>query len=126
MTVSYFVLDERNMLVPCKNLVRWGIFMGSGKNIVAVTHIDENVKVSTIFLGVSFIKCSQTFETMIFGGERDDETYRCDTWEQAVAQHNGIVATFTAENRWKCESCGAINISNENLECRKCGAHPDK
>ena len=57
-------------------------------------HIDEAVKdgirVSTIFLGLdhSFGGGEPVlFETMIFGGEHDQDLWRYKTWEEAVDGH---------------------------------------
>jgi hypothetical protein len=52
------------------------------------------VEVSTVFLGIDhsfgFHK-PLWFETMIFGGKRDGEQYRYETWEEAEANHWKLV-----------------------------------
>jgi len=57
-------------------------------------HIDETVKdeirVSTVFLGLdhSFSGSEPVlFETMIFGGEHDQDQWRYKTWKEAVDGH---------------------------------------
>lgn len=53
-----------------------------------------DVQISTIFLttdhGINHDK-PLVFETMIFGGKQDHETFRCFTWRQALKQHRHAV-----------------------------------
>lgn len=66
----------------------------SGNNIVAQTNMDKS-KVSTVFIGLDHQYRSGgpklIYETMIFGGERDEEYYRYSTWGQAEKGHNKLV-----------------------------------
>lgn len=61
--------------VPCDDLIKWGEFMSTPESIVAQTDIDEDVRVSTVFLGIdhSFSMDPEAmavlFETMVFGEE---------------------------------------------------------
>lgn len=64
---------------------------------------DGVISVSTVFLGIDhslFGTKPLLFETMIFGGERDQEMFRYSTWDEAEANHKVV-----------CESIwGAGNI----------------
>jgi hypothetical protein len=57
---------------------RWGEFMQSDERIVAQTRIGD-VLVSTVFLGLDHSSCKGLpilFETMVFGGPCDEDTWR--------------------------------------------------
>ena len=56
----------------------------------------ESSLVSTVFLGLDhgWDGKLKLFETMIFGGPRDQEQERCATWDEAVEQHARIVASI--------------------------------
>lgn len=51
------------------------------------------VMVSTVFLGIDhgFRDRPEWFETLVFGGKYDGFMERCETWEQAVMQHERVV-----------------------------------
>lgn len=69
---------------------------------VAITHIDTNEYVSTVFLGIN--KNAWTgrppaiFETMVFGGSHDDERHWTSTWNEAETMHRAVVDTIMAES----------------------------
>lgn len=72
---------------------RWVEFMQSDERIVAKTRIGD-VLVSTVFLGVdhSWGKgLPILFETMVFGGSCDEDTWRYSSWDDAEAGHNATV-----------------------------------
>ena len=51
----------------------------------------DGVRVSTVFLGLNHALHANEppliFETMIFGGEHDQEQDRCSTWDEAEQMH---------------------------------------
>jgi hypothetical protein len=87
-----YVLDGKTP-VPEPNLIKWGSWFESANRVVQQDTI-EGVKISTVFLGVdhSWVEGQPIlFETMIFGGERDGETHRYHTWDEAEAGHQRIL-----------------------------------
>ena len=69
---------------------------------VAITHITDTVKVSTVdltkLLGYApELAGSQPFETMVFGGAHDELTHRYFTEAAALAGHYMVVAELFAE-----------------------------
>jgi len=91
-----FILDGQTP-VECPDLIEWGQWMQTADRHVAKTKINDNVKVSTVFLGLdhSFGEGPPLlFETMIFGGEHDQYMERFETWEQAETGHKVAVASI--------------------------------
>lgn len=80
--------------VPC-SLLEWGImFEKASERTVAKTTFGD-VTVSTVFLGIdhSFGDGPPLlFETMIFGGEFDDDLRRYETWSEAEQGHQEMCA----------------------------------
>ena len=70
-----------------------------GRRVVKKTRIG-NVEISTVFLGLDhrFGRSGPPllFETMIFGGEADEDCWRYATWEQAEGGHEEAVALVKA------------------------------
>lgn len=86
-----YILDGHNP-VPAKDINEWGEWFRNNERHVADTTIDD-VRISTVFLGIDHgfsLDDPKLFETMIFGGERDQEQTRCSTWEQAEAMHEAM------------------------------------
>lgn len=81
--------------VLCDDIMEWAkAFERTSERIVKQTDLPNDVRVSTVFLGLdhSFGTGEPLlFETMIFGGEHNDYTERCSTWEQAEAQHERCI-----------------------------------
>jgi len=76
------------------DLMEWVQWFETANRQVAKTAINDDVKVSTVFLGLdhSFGDGPPLlFETMIFGGEHDQYQERFETWEQAEVGHNVAV-----------------------------------
>jgi len=61
---------------------------------VGWTIVEENVSVSTVFLGVDFAHVGPPilFETMVLGGPLNGEIQRYPTWEAAERGHMDMVA----------------------------------
>lgn len=79
--LQHYILKDRKP-VPT-DMMTWARWLGSADRIVGKSEKD-GVRVSTVFIGTH---SDELFETMIFGGEHDSYQIRCDTWEQAEAQH---------------------------------------
>ncbi len=100
---KYILVDREP--VKCDDLLEWGRWMEEGDRHVALTKL-ENVHVSTVFLGLdhsfSFAGRSRPvlFETMIFGGEHDQEQWRYCTWDEAAAGHAEALALAKEGDRF--------------------------
>lgn len=91
MTAKY-VLDGHTA-VECNNLLDWARWFETAERRVAEDNI-AGVRVSTVFLGLDHAFGGDTpllFETMVFGGARDQDQLRYSTWEQAEAGHKAMV-----------------------------------
>jgi hypothetical protein len=96
---------EGHSVVPCATLLEWAQWaqwfeLHTEDRIVAVDE-HRGVRVSTVFLGLdhSFGRGPPLlFETMIFGGPRDQDMRRYSTWEDAERGHRELVAELFAEN----------------------------
>lgn len=93
---TFYILKDR-VPVEC-DIYEWGRWFETAERIVDKTFVTESVMVSTVFLGVDHRFGDGPpllFETMIFGGERDGDTWRCSTWAEAEAFHREAVDTCT-------------------------------
>ncbi len=87
--------------VLCNDLMKWAKWYETADRVVAKTQINDEVEVSTVFLGLdhSFGKGDPlVFETMIFGGNLDQEQDRYSTWEQAEQGHKHLVEKANTVN----------------------------
>jgi hypothetical protein len=97
---TYILVDHKP--VQHANNGEWFMwFEALEKNrLVAKTQIGD-VWVSTVFCGIdrSYGRAPQPvlFETMIFGGEHDQEQWPTVTWEEAEAKHDEVVVMLTPE-----------------------------
>ena len=90
-----YVLEDHTP-VPCDDLFKWAKWcktherqVAVANDYVVVTDFTE-VRVSTVFLALDHRYGSGPpllFETMVFGGEHDQEQERYGTWEEAEAGH---------------------------------------
>ncbi|KKN75895.1 hypothetical protein LCGC14_0376030 [marine sediment metagenome] len=90
-----YILDENHQLIECDDLMKWANWFENAKRRVAKTTLANDVMVSTVFLGLdhNFGKGTPIlFETMIFGGEFDQEMDRYSTWDEAEKGHEKMVA----------------------------------
>jgi len=108
--LKFYILDENHQPVEEPDFQRWSRWMygWNGKNsIVKQTEVSPEVLVSTIFLGMdqAFIGYGPPifFETMVFAdddnGNRDQ--WRYSTWDDALANHEGIVRKMKAKLKEK-------------------------
>lgn len=106
---TYYILDSKNNPVKCSDIKQWGEWFNTPNNRrVSKTNIGtvrfmywlgrlfrtrrfEPVIVSTVFLGIdhnfSDSRDPILFETMIFGGQYDQESHRYTTWLDAERVH---------------------------------------
>ena len=93
-TKGKYILKGKK-IVKETDLLKWAKWFESNRENcrVAIDEID-NVKVSTVFLGINHnweTGKSLLFETMIFGGKYDDYQERYSTWDEAVKGHKKAV-----------------------------------
>lgn len=86
--MSKYILEGKNP-IKCDDTLEWSKWYETSDRRVALTEKEE-VRVSTVFLSInhSFGGPSPIlFETMIFGGDHDQDQWRYETWEEAEAGH---------------------------------------
>ena len=89
---KYAVLKGHEV-VPIGSQAKWSASFDYAARRVAHDTIGE-ARVSTVFLGLnsSFGEGPPLwFETLVFGGEFDDEIHRYTTWDEAVEGHKNMV-----------------------------------
>lgn len=94
---KYYILESDHSVTPTDDIMVWGGFLDSKERIVS-QEIIGNAKVSTVFLGLDHSfggPIPILFETMVFGGEFDNEQERYATWDEAVAGHKRWVQKCT-------------------------------
>lgn len=82
---------EGHKAVVCDDLMEWAEWFETAKRHVEKTDVGD-ARVSPVFLGMNhnFGEGGKPllFETMVFGGEYDEEMEQYATWEQAEEGHN--------------------------------------
>ena len=89
-----YILDGKRA-VECDDLMTWAKWYENHENRRVADETIDGVRVSTVFLSLDHSFGGgppMLFETMVFGGPRDQEQYRCTTWDEAEAMHKAIVA----------------------------------
>lgn len=101
-----YILDENHNPVSEEDLLRWAEWLETHDRRVRSDAIGP-YHVSTVFLGLDYNFAAMLgeeqsqpllFETMVFqavgvlGGSVGDIQERCSTWDEAVAQHERILA----------------------------------
>lgn len=90
-----YILDAETLTYePCEDLMQWAESFDIPGHVLAQTTFEGlSIKVSTIFLGSDHNYSGDgpplVWETMIFGGERDEDMRRYATVEEAVEGHLG-------------------------------------
>lgn len=87
---KYILKDKK--AIPCNDILEWGKMMQNNEaRRVAFNKIRE-IDISTVFIGLdhAIYGSPMIYETMVFGGEMDQETYRYSTWEEAEQGHKEI------------------------------------
>ncbi len=72
------------------DLHKWGKWFETADRHVAIDNLPNGVTISTIFLGLDHgfdDGPPLLFETMIFGGDGDQDQWRYATWEEAEKGH---------------------------------------
>ena len=80
--------------VECDDLMKWGKWFQTADRFVAKTIVGD-IEISTAFLGIDHSSVDGLpilFETMIFGGDFDQDEWRYSTWEEAEKGHQQAVA----------------------------------
>ncbi len=93
MSGKYILEGKRPKLV--EDVLEWATWFETADRHVAKVVLPNNVKVSTVFLGIDHSFSSGKpilFETMIFGGEYDRYQERYSTWAEAEAGHKQALA----------------------------------
>ena len=89
---KYTLIDHTP--IPALNLLEWARWFETANRQVAQDRIGD-ILISTVFLGIdhSFYADGPPllFETMVFGGDFDQEQQRYSTWEEAEAGHQEFV-----------------------------------
>jgi hypothetical protein len=76
-------------------LWEWLALFHSAERIIARDRVDDDVEVSTVWLGMDYAFGKGTpliFETMIFGGPHDEWQWRYPNRDAALAGHDQAVA----------------------------------
>lgn len=118
--MSYWILDGHTP-VKTDSINKWGEFFEDRKNrTVATTEIkDLETLVSTVFLGINHNfqdpsdKDPILFETMIFGGDGEDNCFRYRTWDEAFNGHWEQVAKMREKLAQKLLELGKKRGTNE-------------
>ena len=97
-----YILDG-HIPVECDDSVIWADFIENIEGRRVAYDIIDGVIISTIFLGLDHSFDEEAppllFETLIFGGEHDDDMQRYTTWERAEQGHKEMVERVkNAEN----------------------------
>jgi hypothetical protein len=103
--LNLYILDADNHVVKIadNDFTTWGKFMSGSQRHVAVTEIDDQTSVSTVFLGIDLRIYGNgpplLFETMIFGGPLNENLWRYSSYDDAQTGHAMAVAKArTAED----------------------------
>ena len=92
---SHYILEGKD--AKPASLMEWAKWLeAAGKDRqVVVTDISDDVRVSTVFLGLdhNYLDTGPPliFETLIFGGEHNGDMDRYSTYEEAEAGHEVMV-----------------------------------
>lgn len=89
-----YILDENKNPIPV-TIHEWAIFFKNFEARIVKQEDIGDMQVSTVFLGIDhgfgLNKRPILFETMIFGGELDQEEWRYCTWDEAIKGHDEAV-----------------------------------
>ena len=90
--MKYYILKNKKAVIV-KDVLEWAKQFELQNRIVAKDKI-KKISISTVFLGIDHGFGSirpLLFETMVFGGELDQEMVRYTTWQEAEAGHKVMV-----------------------------------
>lgn len=120
MSDKYILEGRTPVLEP--DVFKWGKWFETANRYVAETQISDNIRVSTVFLGLNHNfgeGIPILFETMVFGGELDQEVERYSTWTQAEQGHKRwVIKTKAAIALTKEETMAGQNIHKEPIRVK--------
>ncbi len=99
MTDKYIL--EGKKPIPEPDLMAWGRWFEAADRYVGKTDVGE-VHISTVFLGLNHCFGEGPpvlFETMVFGGDLDQEQERYTTWDEAEAGHAAMVGRVKSQSK---------------------------
>lgn len=89
----YILVDKTPIAV---DMMTWAEWFQYNDRTVALTEINDKVRVSTVFLGLDHRYFGPgdplLFESMVFGGPNADDMRRYTTWAAAERGHEELVA----------------------------------
>lgn len=100
--MNYWILKDRKP-VQVNDVLEWGAWFGNIDNRRVAEDEVGSIRVSTVFLGIDHQFGDGPpllFETMVFGGELEDECERYSTWQAAERGHAAMVARVKASEHW--------------------------
>lgn len=101
MTNDHYILNDDGTITTVPDLLTWARAFEKSSRQIANDQLPENVRVSTIFLGIDHNFALDgpplLFETMIFGGPHDQYQDRYATKEEAIAGHAKALALAKGE-----------------------------
>ncbi len=101
MSNHLYILNAQGEPQREPDLNKWAEWIETAHRHVALDHIGDS-KISTVFLGLDHgwkPGPPVLWETMVFGGPHDQETWRCaGCREQALAQHARMLALVQAKS----------------------------
>jgi hypothetical protein len=89
MTILTYILDGKTPIVE-PNIREWDAWMKIADHRTVLRSKIGEVIISTVFLGLDHSFSGGPpilFETLVFGGQLDQEMTRCSTWEDAEIMH---------------------------------------
>ena len=98
----YILINNKPVKEP--DTIKWAKWYQTTNRTVKQTQITNNIRVSTVFLGLDHrfdetIGNPLVFETMIFGGKYDQYQERYTSWEEAIRGH--LIAEKIASKGYK-------------------------
>lgn len=101
MTDKYILKGKE--IIPVDDLIEWAKWYENPvKRVLDQTEVGKSF-VSTVFLGFNHSFSHEgppvLFETMIFGGSKDQEQWRYETYDEAMAGHAKIVKELLGEEK---------------------------
>ena len=91
--VWWILRDRQPVSVKFDEYVEWAKGDFEQERRVGLDHVGD-VKVSTVFMTVDHALGGSEpilFETMVFGGDHDQDCWRYSTWGEAAAGHRRVV-----------------------------------
>lgn len=88
----YYILEGQTP-VAVSDVLEWAEWYEEADRTVKKTRVGD-VEVSTVFTGLDLFSRGPPllFQTVVFGGERSGDKWRYNTWEEAEAGHDRVVA----------------------------------